>query len=430
MELKRILARDTRTATEQAIKLYGEDVLIVSNHRVGQQIELVLAVDIPSGPLLAAQPAMPTPAQPAATGFRGQFDALLGQAAAMPTAPAAAPSAPAAWAPAAAPAPVAASDDRDDRDRVRSQELVAMVREELADLRREFRLSQRSAALQHSMDWDPAVAPLVERLRDSAMPGGLRTLLLDSLQGHDDARRASQALREQLVSAAGSPAAGMPSRGLHVLAGPSGAGKTTMAARLAQWGANEWGAEQVALVSFRDLRAGAWSQMQILGAQTGVEVFRAMDAATLALLVSEIGHRALVVIDTPGVQVHEHVRDIRAVCPQAQVHAVLAADSSEATCRRLLVQGEGAFAGLMLSKLDEADAPWALLQFLTNVPNPPARSLLSRSDRLNQPVLTWSVEDLVDHALQASGLIPTEDEVLYNPTAAVSPSLMAPEFHG
>ena len=53
MELKRILARDTRSATEQAIRLYGEDVLIVSNHRVGQQTELVVAVDIPAEAAMA-----------------------------------------------------------------------------------------------------------------------------------------------------------------------------------------------------------------------------------------------------------------------------------------------------------------------------------------------------------------------------------------
>ena len=46
MELKRILARDTRTATEKAIALYGSDVLIVANQRVGGQTELVLAIDI------------------------------------------------------------------------------------------------------------------------------------------------------------------------------------------------------------------------------------------------------------------------------------------------------------------------------------------------------------------------------------------------
>lgn len=409
MELKRILARDTRTATEQAIRLYGEDVLIVSNHRVGQQTELVLAVDIPLEAAVESATAASAPASaPATADFRGQFDRLMGQAR------------PATPADTVEKAEKAASDDR---DRVRSQELVALVREELADLRREFRLNQRSAMLHQSMAWDEAVMPLVERLREAAMPGGLRTLLLDSLQGHDDLQQAGAALRAQLLSAARSPEAGMPARGVHVLAGPSGAGKTTLAARLAQWGVQEFGVEQVALVSFRDQRAGAWSQMQVLGAQTGAEVFRAMDPQTLAVLMAEIGHRALVVIDTSGVQMHEQLRDVRSVCPLAQCHAVLAADSSEATCRRLLDAGETPWAGLMLSKLDEADAPWALLQFLCNAPSMPARSLLSRSDRLNQAVHSWSVEDLVDHALHTSGLAPAPAAAVHNPIAATPTGL-------
>ena len=46
MELKRILARDTRSATERAMSLYGPDVLIIANHRVGGQTELVVAVEL------------------------------------------------------------------------------------------------------------------------------------------------------------------------------------------------------------------------------------------------------------------------------------------------------------------------------------------------------------------------------------------------
>ena len=42
MQLKRILARDTRTATDKAIALYGDDVLIISNHMVNGQTELVV----------------------------------------------------------------------------------------------------------------------------------------------------------------------------------------------------------------------------------------------------------------------------------------------------------------------------------------------------------------------------------------------------
>mgnify|MGYP000278749551 CR=1 FL=1 len=46
MELKRILARDTRSATEKAMALYGPDVLIISNHRVEGQTELIVALDV------------------------------------------------------------------------------------------------------------------------------------------------------------------------------------------------------------------------------------------------------------------------------------------------------------------------------------------------------------------------------------------------
>ncbi len=405
MELKRILARDTRTATEQAIRLYGEDVLIVSNHRVGQQTELVVAVDIPAEAAMAAQPAAE-----AGHGFARHFAQ--------------------ASAPAPAAAPAVQDTAADDRDRVRSQELVALVREELADLRREFRLGQRTAALQLQMQWDDSVMPVVERLRECAMPGGLRTLLLEGLQGLSDRQQAVETVRAQLLAAAGSPQAGMPTRGVHVLAGPAGCGKTTLAARLARWGVEEFGADQVALVSFRDHRAGAWSQVQMLGAQAGAEVFRATDAETLSLLLSEIGHRALLVIDTPGVQIEEQVQAVLSLRPQAQVHAVLAADSSEATCRRVLSAASLSQAALMVCKLDEADAPWALLQFLSNCTAPPARSLLSRSDRLTHPLQTWQVSDLVDHALRVTGLSAEPPEASTHHIPAMPTGLSVRDLNG
>jgi flagellar biosynthesis GTPase FlhF len=67
MELKRILARDTRTATEQAIALYGPDVLVISNHQVDGQTELVVALDVQPEPAPAAVVA------PAAPAFQRSF---------------------------------------------------------------------------------------------------------------------------------------------------------------------------------------------------------------------------------------------------------------------------------------------------------------------------------------------------------------------
>jgi flagellar biosynthesis GTPase FlhF len=46
MELKRILARDSRAANEKAIQLYGQDVLIISSQRLDNQTELIVAVDL------------------------------------------------------------------------------------------------------------------------------------------------------------------------------------------------------------------------------------------------------------------------------------------------------------------------------------------------------------------------------------------------
>lgn len=46
MKLQRILAKDSRTANEQAIAQYGRDVLVVSNSRVNGMTELIVAVDV------------------------------------------------------------------------------------------------------------------------------------------------------------------------------------------------------------------------------------------------------------------------------------------------------------------------------------------------------------------------------------------------
>ena len=63
MELKRILAKDLRRATEKAVKLYGDDVLVISNAKVNGQVEVIVAVDVGAQhdpePWLEHRPAAP-----------------------------------------------------------------------------------------------------------------------------------------------------------------------------------------------------------------------------------------------------------------------------------------------------------------------------------------------------------------------------------
>jgi len=271
-------------------------------------------------------------------------------------------------------------------------------------LRREFRLSQQAMPWQDMLPVDEAVKPLIQALSVSGAPVMLRTLLLDGLRDQTDLRTARQQMQKQLTHAISREPSEAPRHGVHVLAGASGSGKTLMAARLAKQAVQDLGSEQVALISYRDMRAGAWSQMQILGSQAGVETFRATDASTLAVLLAEMSHRQLVLIDTAGVEMDKHLQDIRSVCPTAQLHAVVCADASETSLRRVLAQADLRFASVMLSKIDESGTPWALLQFLCNEAHVPAFSVVSRSDRINESLMPLTAQEFVDHVMNLSGL--------------------------
>jgi flagellar biosynthesis GTPase FlhF len=451
MELKRILARDTRSATEQAMAMYGPDVLIISNNRVSGQTELVVALDVaaesatsvlneemptvmPSVPVVAASPEKieAKEASPSGTdnAFGDHLHVLLTRGAGV-SAPASAPAEvaqvkapvevkkPAAKAapvekkktvrkvaaPAAKKTPPPKLAPKEEfradgqHEQIRSQEIVSLVREELAALRREFRLSQQTMGWESQQRWSEPIAPIVENLVQSAMPFELRTLLLDGLKDQNTFKQAMKSIRDTLMCNLKRPQAALPTAGVHVLAGPSGAGKTLMVARLAQQMALAEGAEKVAVVSFQDTRAGAWSQTQMLCAQSGVDSFRATDLDTLKLVLDELSSRQLVLIDTASVQMGERLLDVLKVLPTASLHAVVPADASAVTLKRVLLDSKMNWSSLMVSKVDESSAPWALLQFLTQDATKLSLSVGSCSDRVAAGGMEMSPSVLVNLAI-------------------------------
>ncbi len=484
MELKRIIAKDTRTANEKAMALYGSDVLIISSCQVRGQTELIVAVDI--DPIAAevavkeefipsdltystkrkpgqvdedentfvpahqkllnkkpksfdevldqtlkqnkriertAQPATQTQTQHQAahheeTGVKAKRVEFVG------------PPKPADWRKPSThkvvqksaakksfthSTPVeelsAMERARDDREVLRGREIVELVREELATLRKEFKLSQQLAMWQGT-PLSRNLQPLRNALNEAPIPAALRALLIDSIQSFDEVEPALQEIKRQLCSSIESSSVGatvqVPSEGVHVLAGPSGSGKTLMIARLAQEISATIGTDQIAVISYSDLRAGAWNQAQLLSAQSGVDCFRANNPATLKLLLEEHSNRKIVFIDTPGVQMAERVAEIQGVCAQAQFHAVLPADVSLTTLRRIFSVQNIEWQSLMISKLDESSQPWPLIQCLTeghvNV------SVASKGERLGDWIRQVKSEDLVNLAL--SNLSLSHNDVL------------------
>ena len=445
MEIQRILARDTKSATDKAIAQFGPDVLIISNNRVNGQTELLVAADItlddpledasvqsevamaPRKPQagraqlhradsLQAQTAKPINSFEAAfeeTMLQRQKSRLAGR---KPTQtmqsierskqkapilePVVMPAEP--TEPAAPSAPVVRQEPNVDlvalqaeRDAARSREIVNLVRDEIAALRREFSISQRMNPWQDTLPIAPAVKPLIAALSDAGVPAGLRGLLIDRIREAQDLEEALSALSSHLLEAMPKRGAAMPDAGVHVICGPTGVGKSLMAARLAQAGALAHGTHNVALISFADSRPGAWSQMQMLAAQTGVECYRANDASALTLLIDELATRQLLVIDTAGVQFERATAQIRQIAPQAQQHAVLAGDTSSVTIRR--VREAQQWASIMISKLDEASQPWPLIQALCDSPFP--ISMMSPSERLSEATLPFTSSQIVTQAL-------------------------------
>ena len=253
MELKRILARDIRAANEKAVAQYGPDVLVISSSQVNGLTELIVAVDLAPMTPEEADPFVKT--QYAASAKpSGKFDVLLGQTidqnkrdarerqatkvakpivevAAKPAASKAKPAVKVA----AQPVDESAKRAAEEHDTLRGREIVALVREELNSLRREFKLGQQMAAWQQGgMVLPAAVAPLRDALNDAPIPVALRALLIDNIKDHDNMADAMGALSRQLAHSVEQEQAQTPVSGIHALAGPSGAGKSMMVARLAQ----------------------------------------------------------------------------------------------------------------------------------------------------------------------------------------------------
>ncbi len=384
MELKRILAKDIRRATEKAVALYGKDVLFVSNAKVNGMTEVIVAVDVVPETLLETSD----------LGDGQRFNQVLKQSFREVAHGATATLAP----DVDLPEPTPQKSAEDQRDYIRGREIVDLVRDELSAIRKEFKLAQRVASWQAESATKAAVRPLVTALAEASIPVSLRTLLVDHISDIDDLSQATDALRAHLIGSLGEHWAKLPQRGMHAIAGPSGAGKTMMVARLARAAAERKGPESVAVISYCDQRAGAWSQIQMLCAQSGVDCLRANDAETLKMLLGELGQRKLVLIDMPGVEVVAKAEQISACAQDIACHLVLPADASGTTVRKYLLDSKISWHSLMVSRMDESTQPWALLQVLCEKPVP--LSAASHSPSASEGCQILTATELVSLAIR------------------------------
>ena len=390
MELKRILAADSRAAKEKAIRLYGRDALILSNDRVNGQVELIVAVDLVEDDALypnsasaedenavrkTATPLLQPP--PFGRVLQGTMERMLAKQSEPVTA--------------VAPAPTLTTSPTlvqpaDTGELLRAQELVAMVKSELNEMRREIRLSRQTAVWENAAHLAPHIQALSAAMREANIASSLRALLIDEVRDCKTPEEATDHISTTLHRLLQQKLAAAPFQGTHVVVGPSGGGKSVMARNIANAHIKSHGSEDIAIVSFNDNRIGAWPQLQLLSAAAGIECYKVKSAASLRELVDSLSDKKLIIIDTPGNQSLENASALHSAMQDATFHLVFPADASTATLNRFLQVTEIKWNSVMLTKMEECSNPWPILQMLNNKALP--LSFESTRSLINDPETT------------------------------------------
>jgi flagellar biosynthesis GTPase FlhF len=249
---------------------------------------------------------------------------------------------------------------------LKAREIVDLVKQELAVMRREFKLSQQLDAWSGTQAVTDEMRPLIEAFNETGMPVGLRALVTEVVNKNTDMTAALEGIAAILGDGIKHVNLVEDMQGVHLIAGSSGAGKTLMTGRLAKQAGLVHGDQAVAIISFNDSRYGAWNQTQLIGAQAGVETFRANSPEMLEVLLQELSSRRLVIIDTPGGDIDNQLQLLTKLLPEAQKHLVLASDASEASVKRHLQSKTITWNSVMLSRLEVGIHPWAIINALLN----------------------------------------------------------------
>ena len=392
MELQRILAKDSRSAMEQVHNTFGKDALVVSNKRARNKTELIVAVDLKADlehalddmQLEGEHTKEPTPE------VCEEFNQVM-ESKIFKTSPDffASENTPASF----------LSDSRadDKRDQLHAREIVDLVKQELAVMRRELTLSDRLSSMGGKIT-NEAMQPFADALSYSGLSISLQVMVVDLINQSRETEDAIGTISTILGNNISNINILDDMQGIHVFSGRSGSGKTVTCARLARQKALEYGENAVAVISFKDSRFGAWSQIQILCSQAGVDTFRAKNNDELKNILEELSDRRLVILDTSGSDAASSIKSLFNLLPEASYHLVLPADSSEGGVRSSISASQDIWESIIITRLDGGVQPWPIINVLVDQDIPV--SLITNSPSLTKNAEATTGISLIDQSLR------------------------------
>ena len=383
MKIKRYFAADIRQAIRCVREEQGPDAVILSNRRVDGGVELVAAVDYdeslleeqPSTPVKPSAPKVtPAPYQntPADVNDRFRDDEYHPGN------------------PATNVAERPAVMKHTNRERVVPQQKIAAttgqrqisdivqrnhprqmewsqdptlvgMKNELSELRGLVEQQLSGFAWGNMARRHPMHARLMRRLMVlglSAQESQRIAMAVNETQSFDQAWRLALTIMEQSLTITADDI--LRDGGVVALVGPTGVGKTTAIAKLAARYTLRHGADQVALITTDNYRIGAQEQLRTFGQILGAPVYVAKNYQMLEQTIESLGDKALVLIDTAGMnpqdlRLTEQLSMLRNAARDVKCYLVLSANSQAAGLEVSVNTFEKVgLQGCIISKVDES----------------------------------------------------------------------------
>ena len=425
MELKRIIARDLRTATEEAIRLYGPNTLVVSSERLNGNVEVIVAADLSPEPIMNSEVGTNLPKNNSKTISLSEelaqenFDDILTKSITKNKKKSD-------FTPNAQNknntkeknllhrlSPNEATKDKQnvepkishlsdfnfsenfnkipsknskeyeikkkapeedksfvESEATRAKEIVDLVLREFSEMKKEFRLAKHVGMIKSSDQFSPELEEVANLVKNANLPFPLQSLLLEGFSSYKNKNEAIRSIFEQLLLSIQKKEIFSQKKflkGVHVLSGPTGSGKTSTIIKLINNAIkNKLSPEKIAVLSYRDNRLGAWSQIQMSCSKFGVELFKVSDSDFLDTIKDELEGKDLVLIDTSSTLKNESLIEISSVMSDAYFHLVLPVDSSITVFKHFIKKDNINWNNIINTKYDESVAPWGFLQEMLN----------------------------------------------------------------
>jgi flagellar biosynthesis protein FlhF len=264
-------------------------------------------------------------------------------------------------------------------------------------MRKELTLSDRLSSVGGEIT-NEAMQPFADALSHSGLSISLQVMVADLINQSRETEDAIGTISTILGNNINNVNILDNMQDVHVLSGRSGSGKTVTCARLARQKALEYGENAVAVISFKDSRFGAWSQIQILCSQAGVDTFRAKNNDELKNILEELSDRRLVIIDTSGSDAASSIKSLSNLLPEASYHLVLPADSSEGGVRSSISASQDVWESIIITRLDGDVQPWPIINVLVDQDIPV--SLITNSPSLTKNAEATTGVSLIDQSLR------------------------------